>query len=55
LILTELKAFYEFLLENDVKYKWIGMNGTVSLSGIPENNSGENVAVVIYTNTNIEE
>jgi len=46
----ELKAFYEFVTENNVKYQWIGMNGTVSLSGIPENNSGENVAVIIYNN-----
>lgn len=24
----ELKAFYEFINENDVEYEWIGMNGT---------------------------
>jgi hypothetical protein len=23
----ELKAFYEFINENDVDYEWIGMNG----------------------------
>ena len=41
----ELKAFYEFINENDVKYEWIGMNGE------PFNMIGyehENVAVIIY-------
>ena len=23
----ELKAFYEFIIENNVDYEWIGMNG----------------------------
>ena len=25
----ELKAFYEFITENNVDYDWIGMNGTL--------------------------
>ena len=40
----ELKAFYEFINENDVYYEWIGMNG------VPTGMSGyhhENVALVI--------
>jgi hypothetical protein len=36
----ELKAFFEFINENNVKYEWIGMNGNI-------NNGGENVAVRI--------
>jgi hypothetical protein len=42
----ELKAFYEFITENDVDYKWIGMNG------IPFGMTGyhhENVAVLIHS------
>ena len=31
----ELKAFIEFVKKNNVKYKWIGMNGTI-LDEIPE-------------------
>ena len=27
---SELKAFYEYITEKNIKYKWIGMNGTVS-------------------------
>ena len=34
----ELKAFYEFITENDVDYEWIGMNGC-----------SENVALVIHS------
>lgn len=45
----ELKAFYEFIEENNVKYEWIGMKGTVSLSGFPDENSDPNVAVIIYS------
>jgi hypothetical protein len=45
----ELKAFYEFVTENNVKYEWIGMKGTVSLAGAPDANSGENVAVIIFS------
>ena len=29
----ELKAFYEFVTENNVKYEWIGMNGPIRLYG----------------------
>ena len=29
----ELKAFYEFVTENNVEYDWIGMDGEVELSG----------------------
>jgi hypothetical protein len=42
----ELKAFYEFITENNVDYEWIGMNGT------PIGRSGychENVAVIIHS------
>ena len=31
----ELKAFYEFIIENDVNYEWIGMNGAIGGSGEP--------------------
>lgn len=44
----ELKAFYEFVTENDVDYKWIGMNGTpTGMSGYYH----ENVAVCICSAT----
>lgn len=40
----ELKAFYEFIMENDVKYEWIGMNGVpFGMSGYEH----ENVALII--------
>ena len=42
----ELKAFYEFIIENKVDYEWIGMNG------IPTGMSGyyhENVALIIHS------
>jgi len=41
----ELKAFYEFITENNVEYEWIGMNGT------PNGMTGyfhENVALIIH-------
>jgi hypothetical protein len=42
----ELKAFYEFITENNVYYEWIGMNGTpTGMSGYYH----ENVAVVIHS------
>ena len=43
----ELKAFYEFVTENNIKYKWIGMNGTpFGMQGYQH----ENVAVILnYT------
>ena len=42
----ELKAFYEFITENDVKYEWIGMNGTpIGMSGYYH----ENVALIIHS------
>jgi hypothetical protein len=42
----ELRAFYEFITENDVKYEWIGMNGTsTGMSGYYH----ENVAVIIHS------
>lgn len=28
----ELRALYEFLNENDIKYEWVAMNGTVEIS-----------------------
>lgn len=42
----ELKAFYEFITENDVNYEWIGMNGTpTGMSGYHH----ENVALIIHS------
>lgn len=42
----ELKAFYEFITENTVVYKWIGMNGTpTGMRGYYH----ENVALIIHT------
>ena len=41
----EVKAFYEFITENNVKYEWIGMNGTpTGMSGYHH----ENVALIIH-------
>jgi hypothetical protein len=42
----ELKAFYEFITENDVNYEWIGMNG------MPTGMLGyyhDNVALIIHS------
>lgn len=41
----ELKAFYEFINENKVDYEWIGMNGTLGMSGYEH----ENVALIIHS------
>jgi hypothetical protein len=41
----ELKAFYDFITENEVKYSWIGMNGTLGMEGYYH----ENVAVMIHS------
>jgi len=42
----ELKAFYEFVTENNVNYEWIGMNGTpTGMSGYCH----ENVALIIHS------
>jgi hypothetical protein len=42
----ELRAFYEFIQENNVNYEWIGMNGTpFGMSGYEH----ENVALVIHS------
>ena len=42
----ELKAFYEFITENNVDYEWIGMNGTpTGMSGYYH----ENVALIIHS------
>ena len=42
----ELKAFYEFITENNVNYEWIGMNGTpIGMRGYHH----ENVAVIIHS------
>jgi len=40
----ELKAFHEFVTENNVSYEWIGMNGSTNLLG----DQHEKVAVVIH-------
>jgi len=45
----ELKAFYEFITENNVDYEWIGMNGTpTGMSGYDH----ENVALIIHAMNN---
>jgi hypothetical protein len=42
----ELKAFYEFITENNVDYEWIGMNGTpTGMVGYQH----ENVALIIHS------
>jgi len=41
----ELKAFYEWITENDVQYQWVGMNGTPGMTGYYH----ENVALVIHS------
>jgi hypothetical protein len=42
----ELKAFYEFITENNVNYEWIGMNGTpTGMLGYEH----ENVALIIHS------
>jgi len=43
----ELKAFYEFIIENNIKYEWIGMKGIPFAMTNYENQS---VAVIIYSN-----
>jgi hypothetical protein len=46
----ELKAFYEFITENNVNYEWIGMNGVpMGLQGYYH----ENVAVRIHSVSSI--
>jgi hypothetical protein len=42
----ELKAFYEFVTENNVNYEWIGMNG-IPTGMIGKNH--ENVALIIHS------
>ena len=43
----ELKAFYEFITDNNVNYEWIGMNGIIDING----NLGysEQVALIIHS------
>jgi len=42
----ELKAFYEFITENNVNYSWIGMNGTpTGMTGYDH----QNVALIIHS------
>ena len=41
----ELKALYEFITENNVKYSWIGMNGTLGMTGWPY----EKAAIIIHS------
>lgn len=41
----ELRAFYEFVTQNNVEYSWIGMNGKIGMKGYYH----ENVAVVIHS------
>jgi hypothetical protein len=43
----ELKAFYEFVTENKVNYDWIGINGSIDLTG--NLRYPEQVAVVIHS------
>ena len=40
----ELKAFYEFISDNNFDYEWIGMNGTINM---PNNSRAEQVGVII--------
>ena len=42
----ELKAFYEFVTEHDIRFEWIGMNGVIG----DEGKTHENVAVRIRIN-----
>lgn len=44
----ELKAFYEFVTENEVDYEWIGMNGTLT-AGIEDHCYDQHVAVMIHS------
>lgn len=39
----ELRALYEFIKENDIKYEWIGMNGTIGMN----NSTSEQVSIKI--------
>ena len=42
----ELKAFYEFITENEINYEWIGMNRTpIGILSYYH----ENVAVIIHS------
>lgn len=41
----ELKAFYEFVKENNVKFEWIGMNGSIGMEG----GHHEAVALLIHS------
>ena len=43
----ELRAFHEFITENCVDYKWIGMNGTPT--GMPSWRKHQNVALIIHS------
>lgn len=43
----ELKAFYEFVTENNANYEWIGMNG--SPIGMPAWRKHQTVAVIIHS------
>jgi hypothetical protein len=59
----ELKAFYEFITENNVDYEWIGMDGTptgmcyhqhavLTINGTPTTMAScnhENVALIIHS------
>ena len=42
----ELKAFYEFIIENKVDYEWIGMNGDIYMKETGLNNQ---VALIIHS------
>ena len=37
----ELKALYEFITENNINYKWIGMN--CNINNINNNNNNNNI------------
>lgn len=44
----ELRAFYEFITENNVDYEWIGMNGKpIGMSG--KGKQYQNVALIIHS------
>ena len=47
----ELKALYEFITENNINYKWIGMNGTINNNNNNNNNIFESQSVALILNS----
>ena len=46
----EIKAFYEFTTENNIKYKWIGMNGVINTNNTQETETSQNQQVAVKIN-----